>query len=175
MVSVAAISALLIVASNINDVKKQISKSKKAVSLYLDGNPNSSSGVRLLQWEKAICMTGVHPVFGSGPRTYKEHMLDNSSPCGFTTRYGYFNQAHSVYFQTLATKGVVGFIALMAFFISIIVISIKNRSTTALMTSAAVIAMLSYGATVDLLFKVSVADRHIVLLGILAGIGLAKR
>ncbi|KZZ43115.1 MAG: O-antigen ligase family protein [Saccharospirillaceae bacterium] len=167
---------LLLAASNIGYVEKQIDRTTASFSRFVQSDDeNSSTGQRLLYWEKAICMTTKHPVFGSGPLTYKESMQDQESSCTFKSSSGYVNQAHSVYLQTLATKGIVGLVAIVTFFLTMIFVSLRQHSKTGIMTTAAIIAMMSYGITVDLLFKVSVADRHIVLLGILTGIGLKKR
>ncbi len=73
---------------------------------HLDQDDNTSQ--RLLMWRASILSMKERPLLGIGPRNFKN--LDHE-------RYGIsrrFNDAHSLFFNTLAERGILGFLALMA-------------------------------------------------------------
>lgn len=170
-------SALIVILLQFPQITSGIKQSERSLNAYFDHkNTKTSIGQRLLQWEQALCMTAEHPFIGSGPRTYNEHMQDPNSSCSFLapTYTGYYNQAHSLYFQTLATKGILGLICLLLFLIYSVYKFRQKEYAVSNILLASVITMCSYGIGVDLLFKVFMADRHIVLLSILIGIHSRK-
>jgi uncharacterized ion transporter superfamily protein YfcC len=72
--------------------------------------------------------------------------------------------------NTIATKGSIGLIAFITLLLSSIYYAFKNNNPAKYILVAAIISMLSYGLTVDLLFKSFVVDRHLVLIAILIGV-----
>jgi len=142
------------------------------LAYYKEGKVNNSTGIRLEMWNSSLCIVKNNPIFGAGPRAFRNANSDEQLNCNFPA-VKKFNQAHSIIFNTLATKGILGTISLAVFFYIILSVSFKDRSPTRFILLAAVTAMLSYGQTVDLLFKVFMADRHLVLLAII--IGLSRR
>jgi len=146
---------------------------KNNVISYLEnGNVRTASGQRLGMWEASLCILKHDPIWGSGPRTYRAATNNKDKECG-DPAIKHNNQAHSIIFNTLATKGIIGFISLILFLTTLIYFTFKERSPARFILLAAVVSMLSYGLTVDLIFKVYMADKHLVLLAII--VGLARR
>jgi len=130
---------------------------------------NSSTGFRLEMWNASLCIWKNNPSLGAGPRAFKNANNDEELDCSYPA-VKQFNQAHSIIFNTLATKGTIGLISLIIFFSALIHLSFKERSPVRFLLLASVVTMLSYGLTVDLLFKVFMTDKHLVLLAIIVGL-----
>lgn len=76
------------------------------MSVHLDQDENASQ--RVSMWRGSILSMKERPLLGVGPRNFKN--LDYE-------RYGIprrFNDAHSLFFNVLAERGLLGFLALMA-------------------------------------------------------------
>ena len=71
-------------------------------------------------WRGSILSFQDHPLLGVGPRNFKN--LDHE-------RYGFkrTKHAHSVYFNVLAERGLVGLLSLMAFFVCCVYEGMKRR------------------------------------------------
>ena len=115
-VSVVGISAVLIGVALTWQSDKIVGRVSTAVvgfqSYLEDPNNASSIGERLNLWRDGFHIWLEHPVIGTGIGDYAEHrdqlIKDNRSY--LLTRYGH---AHSIYFDTLATAGSIGIIALI--------------------------------------------------------------
>lgn len=130
---------------------------------------NTPTGLRLEMWNSTLCIWKNNSFLGAGPRAFKNANNDELLDCNHQ-EVKHFNQAHSIIFNTLATKGTIGLISLIIFFSALIHFSFKEHSPARFLLLASVVTMLSYGLTVDLLFKVFMTDKHLVLLAIIVGL-----
>lgn len=134
----------------------------------------SSTGQRIEQWRMAICMAIKRPILGTGPKTFRYALADEDLGCQGTITHskGHYGQVHSMYLNTLATKGVLGFVSLMAFFAALFWFAYRNWNSASVLLSLAVITLMSYTLTIGLLYDTFVVDRHLTLIGILLGLSL---
>jgi len=131
---------------------------------------SSSAGQRLALWTYSSCLAVNHPTTGVGPGAFRSAQLANEcNPKNYLLR-GASYQSHSVYFNTLATAGFPGLIALLVFFISTLIVSYRNYRHKALPLMTAVVTMMGYGLTVDLFFMKVLALRHVIILVLLAAV-----
>lgn len=80
---------------------------------FSGGDQNTSVGLRLQMWAAAYDMWTKNPVLGSGLGDYSHDLAEmirlESSSIG-----AHFGEAHSLYFEFLATTGVVGLVMMLA-------------------------------------------------------------
>ncbi|WP_320819662.1 O-antigen ligase family protein [Thalassolituus sp.] len=134
---------------------------------------SSSSGQRIEMWKASTCIALDHPIFGSGTHTFKQATEATSNNCFLNPQNnrGAFSQAHSLYFNTLATTGFPGLILLSLFISSLIFESLKYKPYN-LPLLVGMVTITGYSITVDFLFMKYLADKHITLLGILMGFSI---
>ena len=80
---------------------------------YWEGSIEGSIGLRFLKWEAAIEHWQAHPLIGSGIGDY---WLDTKELAAKEPRFRVieeYTEAHSLYFEVLATTGLIGFLLLM--------------------------------------------------------------
>lgn len=137
-------------------------------------NTASSSGQRLDMWQASWCFNKESPLLGKGPHQFKQAILDHKRVCqiNMTNGKGYYVQAHSFYFNAIATIGWLGLISMLLFFIKIMHYSLSLPLIAKVTIPATIITFLSYSVTVDLLFQRYMADKHLTLLAILLGLAL---
>lgn len=176
-----AIMAVLVIASIVllanTNMGQSYERGINNVQAYFESNQvRSSMGQRLEQWRSAWCMFTEAPFLGKGPHQFKQAIQDSSSQCDIkvTNKKGYYQQAHSYYFNTLATKGILGLFAEIVFFIGLIYLGFRKGKETGLVVLAAIGSMLSYGVTVDLFFHRYLIDKHLILLAILLGLSIKQ-
>jgi O-antigen ligase len=165
---VLALTAVYAAVSLTNIPDKFIRAKDNFIAYYEEDRVATSTGTRLEMWNASLCILNDSPILGVGPRAFRNANNDEENNCDYPA-VKRFNQAHSIIFNTLATKGIVGLISLIIFFSTLIYFSFKERSPARFLLLGAVATMLSYGLTVDLLFKVFVADKHLILLAIIIG------
>lgn len=136
---------------------------------FREDNLYNSTGIRLEMWRATLCIWKNNPILGVGPRAFRNANNDELLDCNYP-EVKHFNQAHSIIFNTLATKGSLGLISLILFFSALVYFPFKERSAVRFLLLASVVTMLSYGLTVDLLFKVFMTDKHLILLAIIIGL-----
>lgn len=147
------------------------------VSYFFEDKVRTNTGLRLHMWGAAFCLVQERPILGIGTHKYKEATQDHESPCKLPSynRKGYFTQAHSLYFNTLATVGILGLSSILAFFILVARFSWSLPLIAKITIPAVLITFLSYSLTVDLLFHRYIIDKHLTLLAILLGLALNLR
>jgi O-antigen ligase len=92
------------------DFKRPTAVALNAASLTRFGTISSNGRYQL--WKVAVDATKGHVARGSGPGTYQLLWLPRAVP-----GVSYVQNAHSLYFETLAELGVVGLVLLVGFFI----------------------------------------------------------
>jgi len=144
------------------------------INFFEEEKTGTSTGQRLSMWEAALCFHRDSPLLGKGPHQYKNAILDEKRTCKITIHNykGYYSQAHSFYFNSLATVGLIGLSAMLAFFIYLGYYSWSLPIIAKVTITATLLTFLSYGITVDLFFHRYMADKHLTLLGILLGLAL---
>jgi O-antigen ligase len=133
----------------------------------------TSMGQRLEQWRESWCIFTRHPILGTGPRSFKfGHQkygaAEHCNATQFLSQGSY--QAHSLYFNTLTTLGIIGtltLILLLAISLKIALQHIKHDDpqvqTGALLLISVLIAQCVNGLTLDLLFKNYMMDKHLLI------------
>lgn len=140
---------------------------------YFEENKVASSiGQRIEQWKAGMCLFSEAPLLGKGAHQFKQAIQDPNNSCQITitNTKGFYEQAHSFYVNTLATKGLIGLTAEIILFAYIVYMGFTRCRKNGLLLIAAVSTMLSYGFTVDLFFHRYLIDKHLILLAILLAI-----
>ena len=147
-------------------------------SRYMEhNNAGGSTGQRLEQWQAAWCFFKEDPILGKGPHQFQQAIQDEARTCDIrvTNHKGYYSQAHSYYFNTLATQGLLGLLAGLVFFAIVCWYAYRTQHPARFLVYTAVISMLAYGITVDLFFHRYNVDKHLLLLAALLAICLHPR
>jgi O-antigen ligase len=160
-VAAAFIVTVFIVISN-QKITERMLNTGYEVSNFVEGNANTPSGKRLAMWEAAVCIFKENPILGSGPNTFRD-AENHYKQCNIVINGKNYSawQAHSVYFNALATLGVIGLASILLFFSLII----TNKNNQAFVVSS-VIVLAASGITVDLFFKTFTADKYITLIAL---------
>jgi O-antigen ligase len=166
------IAGLILSQSNIAD---RLSVSYTNFTNYINYQDHrSSTGQRLDMWHAAWCFHQESPLIGNGPHQFKKLILDPKRTCeiSVTNSKQYYVQAHSFYFNALATVGWLGLISMLLFFGMTVQYAWTLPLIAKVTIPAVIITFLSYSITVDLLFQRYMADKHLTLLAILLGLSL---
>ena len=176
-----AISAILATAIYQSPLQYGINLAIKDLTSYIkdEGNHKSSTGVRLTLWKAAICMAKEKPAFGVGAHQFRPASQDQSLGCDFNSegRKRYFVQAHSLYFNTLATMGLTGLACLMllGFFLCRESLNVRPDFPHKYAVVIITLTIAGYSLTVDAFFIRFIADKHLTLLGVMLGIMLHEQ
>lgn len=133
---------------------------------FAGGYSSGSLGQRLELWRLSGCIASEFPVLGVGTGSFKYAQLDHwPETCGVRLRApkGYFSQAHSAYFQSLATMGYLGLASLLLVLATLVFTSIRHVSGGGLPLVFLVGSFAVAGLTVDLFFKDFMVARFVVL------------
>jgi len=142
------------------DLENELSKA------YVGGYSSGSLGQRLELWRLSGCIADEYPALGVGTGSFKHAQLDHwPATCGVEIRApkGYFSQAHSVYFQSLATMGYLGLTALMLVLLILLCVAIRSVPSGGLVLLFIVSSFMVAGLTVDLFFKDFMVARFVLL------------
>ncbi|TPD54759.1 MAG: O-antigen ligase family protein [Thalassolituus maritimus] len=133
---------------------------------FAGGYSSGSLGQRLELWRLSGCIVSEFPVLGAGTGSFKYAQLDHwPESCGVRlwAPKGYYSQAHSAYFQSLATMGYLGLVSLMALFAMLISAALLNIRSGGLFLAFVVSSFMVAGITVDLFFKDFMVARFVLL------------
>ena len=125
-----------------------------------------SSNGRYELFKVAANATHGHVLAGSGPGTFQLLWL----PHGVKT-VGYVQNAHSLYFETLAELGVVGLILMIGFLVTVlgsaILLVVRSQYEHRVRAAGAAAALLAFAvsAAVDWVWQISVLPVAFLLLG----------
>lgn len=142
------------------------------INFFQKDDIRNNTGIRLHMWEVAACLNQKAPWLGLGPHQYKSGILDEDSTCDVKI---VSVQAHSFFFNSLATVGIIGLTTMLAFFLFLGKYSWSLPLIAKVTIPAALLTFLSYSITVDILFHRYLADKHLTLLAILLGLALSHR
>ena len=84
---------------------------------------------RLVVWEKAWQGFLERPFFGWGPENFEFVFAKHFNPCMFLGECGgeiWFDRAHNIVFDSLATTGLIGFLSYILIFLSVFYLLWKN-------------------------------------------------
>ena len=160
------------------NIAKRLVASYNNVSSYIEHkNVATSAGQRFDMWQAAWCFNQENPLLGKGPHQFGQATIDPERVCDITPRNGkgYNVQAHSFYFNAIATIGWLGLISILLFFFSVAYYAWSLPLIARVTIPAAILTFLTYSLTVDLLFQRYMADKHLTLLAILLGLSLNYR
>lgn len=157
-------------------VEKFISTPGKITSYLEKGDMRSkltSTGQRLENWKETWCIFKKYPLLGTGPRSFSLAHQKYGGPdqCNaIQSQEEGFLQAHSVYFNTLGTLGIFGFICIALLFITSIKhgkLALKNHNSSIRLGGLLLItALLSHainGITVDLWYKNHAISKNLLI------------
>lgn len=139
------------------------------INFFDKGEINNNTGIRLHMWQAAFCLNQEAPWLGVGPHQYKTAIQDENRSCE-VKRLSV--QAHSFYFNALATIGFLGLASILAFFTFLAYFSWSLPLIAKVAIPATLLTFLSYSITVDLFFHRYLADKHLTLLALLLGLAL---
>jgi O-antigen ligase len=142
------------------------------ISFFEKGEIRNNTGIRMHMWQAAYCLNQEAPWFGVGPHQYKTAIVDENRSCEVKI---VSVQAHSFYFNALATIGFLGLAAMLTFFAYLAYFSWSLPLIAKITIPAALLTFLSYAITVDLFFHRYLADKHLTLLAILLALALNHR
>ncbi len=158
-------------------VKRMLTTPDKVLS-YFEENDRASKlrNQRLEQWKESWCIFTIHPILGTGPRSFKyaHQAYGGEGECDATQylKQGSY-QAHSVYFNTLSTLGLVGILAALLLSLALISTGIsafrQNDKTTKLGGSLLIIAVSCHainGLTLDMWFQNHMLNKNLLIIAL---------
>lgn len=111
---VAGVLIVIVVTGFLPKVQERLHAAANDIRLYVaDPEKSSSIGDRLNMWRDALIMFRSSPLFGVGTGDFKletERLIQEKKSYRRTNAYSH---AHSIYFDTLATSGIFGLLALL--------------------------------------------------------------
>ena len=117
---------------NIPVVKDRVTLSFSNFEAYkntettVDVDYTNSLGARLELWKAAFSIFTENITLGVGPGGFNSKLNRLSQESKLNPYFASYNQAHSQYFHTLATKGLIGIIVLLIFYVGLIWIPLKR-------------------------------------------------
>jgi O-antigen ligase len=168
----AALIALLFVLSSLPFLDLKSNQQAKQIyteinSVLTNKEEMGSLGERAKQWKEAWCIYKLNPLSGSGPRSFKHAHQKYGEQCNSTQtlKQGSY-QAHSVYFNTLATQGTLGIIGLAGLLITLIYIALSNKQNKlgSNLLLIVICCHLVNGITLDLWFRNHIMDKNLTVL-----------
>lgn len=100
---------------NINQVKTRIDVAIAEYNSYWDRSTSGTSiGARLSMWRDSITIWQAHPIVGTGVGDFLGDSIRLYEQ-GESHLKHTFSHGHSIYFDMLATTGIIGFVAMLAF------------------------------------------------------------
>lgn len=158
------------------DFKQPSSVALGQASLSRFGTVSSNGRYQL--WKVALDTSKDHVLGGSGPGTYQLLWLPRAVPS-----VGYVQNAHSLYFETLAELGVVGLALLIAFLVGVlsaaVVLVVRSQYEQRIRAAGAVAALIAFmvSAAYDWIWQVPVLPVAFLLLAaaVIAPSGAAQR
>ncbi|SBS25755.1 O-antigen ligase [Marinomonas aquimarina] len=111
------IGALSVIAIPQTGMQARFTKAVEDIQLYLLGETNTSVGLRIEMWKGAIYLFSEAPIMGVGQygsQPLKAELAEQGLMSEAATR---FDHLHNEFFNTLALKGLVGVVFLLALYL----------------------------------------------------------
>ncbi|WP_133013323.1 O-antigen ligase family protein [Marinomonas flavescens] len=116
--SVALICIVAAVAIPQTGIQKRVGEAVSNIEHYLAGSQTTTSvGLRFDMWKAAINMFESAPIFGVGESQMQPIKRELAAEGMINEHAVPFNHAHNDYLQALSTRGIIGFILLMAMYL----------------------------------------------------------
>jgi Lipid A core - O-antigen ligase and related enzymes len=148
------------------------------VTSYFVNNDRASKlkNQRLEQWKESACIFTLHPLLGTGPRSFKyaHQTYGSENYCNAVQflKQG-SDQAHSVYFNTLGTLGLAGIITTLLLSLALLRSGInasQQANPTSKLGGSLLITVLAChainGITLDLWFMNHMMDKNLLVLAL---------
>ena len=116
LISIVIIGFMLVLgALSLDQVKSRVDAAVVEYHAYSqDPTKNQSVGARLEMWRDSIAIWKTHPLIGTGIGDYRNDRVQLFQDGRSSVEYP-FGHAHSIYFDVLATAGILGFVAMLVF------------------------------------------------------------
>jgi len=116
--SAALLCVVIAVAIPQTGIQKRVGEAVSNIEHYVNGsNAATSVGLRFDMWKAAIYMFKEAPFFGVGESQVQPIKRELVAEGLIVKRAVPFNHAHNEYLQALSTRGIVGFVLLMAMYL----------------------------------------------------------
>lgn len=109
---------LVIGGVSFGEVAKRYDHAVNDISLYQDGNVNSSVGGRFYIWKASWLMIKENPIFGVGMDNFQSKIDEYVNDGEILKQSQYFPHAHNEFINSLVMKGIVGLAAYLFFLFS---------------------------------------------------------
>lgn len=120
----------------------------KERSSFDDIKRTSSFGTRIELWKASVKMFKNNYLFGVGPGGYRTELIMLNKNGEFKKEFTKYNQAHGQYFHVLATRGVIGFLAVMFLLVTFLMFLLRkalcNSYQIRYMAGCGIVVILSY-------------------------------
>jgi O-antigen ligase len=126
---------------NTNMVQQRLQAIKSDLALYKNSKADSSIGLRFEMWKASGRMFMKNPILGVGAGRWRTEMQDMISRNEAPLIIQEFNHTHSIYFDALSTKGVVGLLSLIVLLLYPVVFAWKRHNAGARFFANVVILM----------------------------------
>lgn len=149
-----------------------------SVSSYFVKNDRTSKlrNQRLEQWKESWCIFTIHPILGTGPRTFKyaHQAYGTKKHCNAVQalKQGSY-QAHSVYFNTLGTLGIAGMFISLLLSLALLrtgIKAFKQNDNIAKLGGSLLITVITChainGITLDLWFMNHVMNKNLIVIAL---------
>ncbi len=113
---------------------------------------SNSLGTRMELWKASIKFFKDNALFGIGPGSFSVKLKELADKNELSSKLLVYNQAHSQYFHTLATKGIAGITILLVLYISLLwlpfkrIIDSKTEQDTSFLACCCMSVLLCYAA-----------------------------
>jgi O-antigen ligase len=124
-------------------VKDRVTAARTDISIYASGDTTkeTSMGDRFLMWEAALKMFRSNPIGGVGTGDYYATIVSSVRSGSLPERFLKYNQPHNLFLFTLATTGLVGFLALLYLFVRIFRHALPERIAPGIRQQYAFVAL----------------------------------
>lgn len=113
---IASVLLLAVVLTPQTNVLNRVKAAVSDVQRYVDGNANTSVGLRFEMWRSGYHAFLEKPIIGFGEEAFYEYQKRVVEEHGIHKNVLRFNHLHNQYVEELAKRGLLGFIALLLLF-----------------------------------------------------------
>jgi O-antigen ligase len=122
-----SLAMIVMVACNVNYFQNRIRQAKDDITAYSSSNRETSLGGRFDMWKASGQMFKDHPFLGVGAGAWQIELRKMVAQKKAPLFIQQFNQSHSIYFDALSTRGLLGLGSLLLLIGCPIYYALKNR------------------------------------------------